>query len=826
MGNLRPDGLTVVIIRLCRYGHPGEVKTISYSTAEQLVVRGYAKIFDGPIPGVSSNLNLEHRRLHGVTGVGAVPAHLDYSLKVSAICPTYNRRRYLPTSISLFLAQTLGSSELIIVDDSTESVRDLVPNHPRIRYTRLDTRMSTGNKRNLCCEQARGEYIVHWDDDDWQAPNRLEDQVSKLHASGKSVLWYNNILYYNEEKQFACRCFPANIGRAPHGATFCYRREWWDQHKFVDCFVGEDTGFGKAALAAQQASFADAGQMIVVRAHGKADSPTDRGNTCDTQDGMKSYSIPEVPVSQIPPAFFEPLLSAVPQPLVLLAICGWSHGAVNGEHQAARETFLQDVKQFPNLTYKFFIGDGTATREDETALNASLRRDRREGYRVTAPLTLEHLNEDEVLLHVPDDYQHLSYKSREIHRWAIAHGFDYIFLCYPDTAVDVTRLMRSGFENNDYVGRPLVNPTLYAKGGQGRWLSRRAAKFVASSTVTDWAEDRWVGAIMLRNSIALHKDNRYVDYPEMPRSGNDYISSHLSESGVSSEKVAALQHEVYATRNEKLDVVMSVVRNHTWSQIAPYANSLVHSGFSGLKLMFVDGVDAAALTHLHALGFKTIPFHTEDPARFVTRDRFVPVVAHMNAHCHEYRYAVWTDVRDVVFQSDPCAWLEKNLSPHRLLGCSECVLVKSDPTGYNAIWLNNSFANDAEGHATVWDNDVICGGTIAGDAEAMRDLLRGIYELTCRSVNDQTALQYLMRRSPFKEVSRIPKNSDGFCATLSWQCGAGKEKLGHALTDDCVFFDTASVQVMTPDRRTPFAIVHQYDRDGWWSQAYTRKFSR
>ena len=126
----------------------------------------------------------------------------------------------------------------------------------------------------------------------------------------------------------------------------------------------------------------------------------------------------------------------------------------------------------------------------------------------------------------------------------------------------------------------------------------------------------------------------------------------------------------------------------------------------------------------------------------------------------------------------------------------------------------------------MWENDIICGGTIAGDAEAMRDLISGIYSLTCKNVNDQTALQYLMRRSPFKEISRVPKNAEGFCATLSWQCGAGKAKLGHALTDDIVFFDNANVQVMTPDHRTPFAIVHQYDRDGWWAQAYARKFSR
>lgn len=815
----RPDGLTIVFKRLCRYGQPGDIKTITYSTAERLCITGYAQRYDESIVGEVS--------LPSSTIAAAQEASM---FKVSAICPTYNRRKYLPTAIALFLAQTLVNSELVVVDDSTESVRDIVPVHPRIQYHRLDEHVPTGTKRNICCEKARGEIIVHWDDDDWSAPERLEDQVTKLKHSGKSLLWYNNILYYNEDSKVACRCFPAHIGKAPHGATFCYKREWWAKHRFVDCPVGEDTGFGMAALQAQQATYDDAGEMMVIRAHGKSDSLTDRGNTCDTANGMKSFSIPEVPASQIPSAFFVPLLNFVPVealglPKVLLAICGWAQGAVNGEHQAARDTFLKEIKQFPNLTYRFFIGDGTPTGEDESALLASLKKNNREKYRIVPPTTISP-QADEVVLSAPDDYQHISYKSRAAHRWAVEHGFDYVFLCYPDTAVDVERLMNSGFEGKDYVGRPLVNPTLYAKGGQGRWLSRRAAQLVAESPVTDWAEDRWVGAIMLQHNIALHRDDRYVDYPEIPRSGNNYITSHLSESRDGADNVVKLLHEVHAHRHDKSDVVISVVRNHTWAQLAPYANSLARSGFRGVKLMFVDGVDAIALNQLHILGFVTIPFVTKEPARFVTRDRFVPVVEYMKAHSAEHRYVVWTDVRDVVFQSDPCAWMEKNLSPHRLLGCSECVLVKSDPTGYNAIWLNNSFANDAEGHASVWENDVICGGTIAGDAEAMRDLICGIYALTCKDVNDQTALQYLMRHPQFREISRVPKNSEGFCATLSWQCGAGKVKLGHALTDDCVFFNTETIQVMTPDGRTPFAIVHQYDRDGWWNQALARKFCR
>jgi len=814
----RPDGLTIVIMKLCRYGNPGDIKTMSHSTADRLCVTGYAQRWKGPLP-------LEEKQAAAQV---FTPAS---EFKVSAICPTYNRRKYLPSSIAQFFAQTMKNSELVIVDDSTDSVCDIVPVHPRIQYIRSEKYISTGAKRNLCCEKARGEVIVHWDDDDWQSPNRLEDQVSKLQASKKAVLWYNNILYWNEEEKFACRCFPpaAVMSYAPHGATFCYRRDWWEKNKFGDCVVGEDTNFGRNAVHRQQASWTDAGQNIVIRAHGHADSKTARGNTCSTADGMKTITIPEVPASQIPPEFFAPLLESVPVsvscgPRVLLAICGWAQGAVNGEHQAARETYLQDVKNFPNLEYRFFIGDGSPNLEDESALQASIRRDCRHQGLTAQPILTPELKSDEVLLPVPDDYRHLTHKSREIHRWSVSNGFDYTFLCYPDTAVDIARLMSSDYAGKDYIGRPLVNPALYAKGGQGRWLSKKAAKIIAHSPVTDWAEDRWVGSLMLQNGITLHKDNRYVDYPDFPRHGNNYISSHLSEAGASAGKVAELLHKVHNMQAEKIDLVVSVVRCHTWQQIAPYANSLAQCGFIGKKLMFVDGVDNNALFHLHQRGFETIPFTTKDPRRFVTRDRFQPVVEYLNKYGDDHRYVVWTDVRDVVFQSDPMVWIEKNIGSSRLLGCSECVLVKSDPEGYNAIWLRSAFPEGSAEFASVWENDIICGGTISGAAGAMRDLLSSIYEMTCRDVNDQTALQYLMRSPKFKDISRVPLNIDGFCATLSWQCGAGQAKLGHALTDACVSFDRENIQVLTPDRSKPFAIVHQYDRDGWWQQAYGRKF--
>src|ERR1700730_5261279 len=86
---------------------------------------------------------------------------------VSCIMPTYNRRPIIPHAIDYFLRQTYAHRELIILDDGTDAIEDLVPSDRRIRYERLPKKITFGAKLNLGCELAKGELIAHFDDDDW-----------------------------------------------------------------------------------------------------------------------------------------------------------------------------------------------------------------------------------------------------------------------------------------------------------------------------------------------------------------------------------------------------------------------------------------------------------------------------------------------------------------------------------------------------------------------------------------------------------------------------------------------------------------------------------
>ena len=75
--------------------------------------------------------------------------------------------------IRYFLWQDYENKELIIIDDGTDKVNDLIPNVPSIRYYQIAKKITLGAKLNIACEYAGGDIIANWDDDDWYAPWRL-----------------------------------------------------------------------------------------------------------------------------------------------------------------------------------------------------------------------------------------------------------------------------------------------------------------------------------------------------------------------------------------------------------------------------------------------------------------------------------------------------------------------------------------------------------------------------------------------------------------------------------------------------------------------------
>ena len=115
---------------------------------------------------------------------------------VSCIMPTYNRRQFVPQAIKYFLRQDYPHKELIILDDGTDKICDLVPDLPEIQYIALPSKLRVGEKRNLAVEASRGELILHWDDDDWMHPCRMRYQVEHMLRASADVCGISKVLFY------------------------------------------------------------------------------------------------------------------------------------------------------------------------------------------------------------------------------------------------------------------------------------------------------------------------------------------------------------------------------------------------------------------------------------------------------------------------------------------------------------------------------------------------------------------------------------------------------------------------------------------------------
>jgi glycosyltransferase involved in cell wall biosynthesis len=158
--------------------------------------------------------------------------------------PTANRRAFVPRAIAQFLAQDYTDSELLIVDDGDDHIEDLVPADPRVRYVALEKRLILGAKRNLACEQARGDVIVHWDDDDWSASWRLRYQVEQLIATGADVAGLDRVLFHDPASNEAWEYeYPRSGARWVYGATLIYTKAFWRRNPFPALTVGEDSRF-------------------------------------------------------------------------------------------------------------------------------------------------------------------------------------------------------------------------------------------------------------------------------------------------------------------------------------------------------------------------------------------------------------------------------------------------------------------------------------------------------------------------------------------------------------------------------------------------------
>lgn len=181
-----------------------------------------------------------------------------------------DRPQFIKRALSSFRSQTYENKYLLIYDNGKESLSlDLQQREMLVRDQPRE--LSIGALRNAANFLAKSTILIHGDVDDWSHPNRIEEQVALLKASGKQAVGYRDMLFWRVTgfKQYETdvthggsfggepdtdrKCAPVyreEIGEAwlysnadqryCLGTSLCYWREAWERRPFPDLSRGED----------------------------------------------------------------------------------------------------------------------------------------------------------------------------------------------------------------------------------------------------------------------------------------------------------------------------------------------------------------------------------------------------------------------------------------------------------------------------------------------------------------------------------------------------------------------------------------------------------
>lgn len=120
---------------------------------------------------------------------------------VSIIVPCYNDAQYIEESVLSALNQTYPYKEVIVVDDGSDVVTKAVLKKLEPTITKLITQENQGQStaRNIGIREAKGEYILVLDSDDYFEPSFCKKAISIFleNKDAKIVTCFANRIYEN-----------------------------------------------------------------------------------------------------------------------------------------------------------------------------------------------------------------------------------------------------------------------------------------------------------------------------------------------------------------------------------------------------------------------------------------------------------------------------------------------------------------------------------------------------------------------------------------------------------------------------------------------------
>jgi hypothetical protein len=271
------------------------------------------------------------------------------------------------------------------------------------------------------------------------------------------------------------------------------------------------------------------------------------------------------------------------------------------------------------------------------------------------------------------------------------------------------------------------------------------------------------------------------------------------------------------------DLIIGAFNNYTdYDVLKPWVQSIKDTGFKGDTVLFAIGTTPELVNKLVEEGVIVISIPKND-RMMIHMQRFIHIYDFLKQK--DYRYVVSTDVRDVVFQSNPFDYLEDKFNlmyAKGILASSEVIKIQDEEWNRDNILKNfgEYFYNE------VKENEVCNVGILAGRSEAIKELCFYLYQFSLNRpdwVCDQAAYNVLLGTRLWSSHTHETKLKDAWAVNAHVTNKPDLvEKLKPYLLEEAPTMNEDGLIVNSSGK--PFVIVHQYDRVPEWMEYFSKKY--
>lgn len=114
--------------------------------------------------------------------------------------PTYNRASYLKETLDALKTHSKEGIEVLVADNgSTDETPSLLSDYDFVRAVRSEENLGFDRNIMRCIQEAKGEYIAFFGDDDLPTQGLFEKMVTSLQEKRPNILYLNHFPFFRDD---------------------------------------------------------------------------------------------------------------------------------------------------------------------------------------------------------------------------------------------------------------------------------------------------------------------------------------------------------------------------------------------------------------------------------------------------------------------------------------------------------------------------------------------------------------------------------------------------------------------------------------------------